>query len=92
MKKESFLKVILVKKRVHGECYLKRKLKAFLFVAELNKMLFVISETCPRCGLTVPLQSELCVHEHRAHSDQPGSHPASTQQCQDHFSPVTACL
>lgn len=38
------------------------------------------------------LQSELCVCEQRALSDQPGSHPARTQQCQDHFSLVTACL
>lgn len=63
----------------------------FFVVAELKKMLFVVSEAFPRCGLG-PLQSELCVCEQRAHSDQPGSHPARTQQHQDRFSSLTACL
>lgn len=71
---------------------LEKKTKSILFVAELNKRLFVISEASPRCGWTGPLQGELCAHEQRAHSAQSGSHPARTQQCQDHFSPVTACL
>lgn len=53
-------------------------MKAFLFVAELKKMLFVIPEAVPRCGLKAALQSELCVHEQRADSEQSGSHPAST--------------
>lgn len=68
----------MVKKRVYDRCCLRRKIKAFLFVAELKKMLFVISEAVPRCGLKDALQSELCVHEQRADSDQSGSHPART--------------
>lgn len=71
MKQESSLQVMLVKIIMKNDICKEKKVLFVPHVTELNKMLFVISETFPRSAFKNPLQSELCIHNQRVHELAP---------------------